>query len=326
MIGAPFHQSRGFQRPIKLYTKGETPTTERTPATVVSDQTPATSSSDRTPAVFFDHKHASEYVPLSFSEHPVRCSDYSPSHYYEPYYNEIMPPEALPHRSASLIDNNRHQPRNRVLDMINEHGSDSSGVYSETRSVLDGHSPNMCGHSAQTSNSEKCELCLNKVIEATANTDSQEPETFDSQTSATVSCLEETVRCSEADKSEMGCTSVTGFEHIAETNQLPSSSVCTKLSVSTVTVSETSVCNETRVLSESDDVQESAANTQTIIDDDTIETSVTDETLILSQETLVCTQSSTFADDEMTESSKSGSIQETSKNTEETAAVEETCE
>ncbi|KAL1137773.1 hypothetical protein AAG570_009469 [Ranatra chinensis] len=32
VIGAPLHQSRGFQRPIKVFTKGETPLSSRTPA------------------------------------------------------------------------------------------------------------------------------------------------------------------------------------------------------------------------------------------------------------------------------------------------------
>lgn len=313
MIGAPFHQSRGFQRPIKLFTKGETPTTERTPATVVSDQTPATSSSDRTPAVFFDHKHASEYVPLSFSEQPVRGSDYSPSHYYEPDYNEIMPSEALAHRPASLIDNHRHQPRNRVQDMLIEHGSDSSGVYSETPSVLDEHSPNMCNHGVQTGNSEKSELCLNQVIEVSASADSQEPETVNSQNCATVSGLEEIA--TETCESEVHGTSVTTFVHTDEASQESSVSACAQLSGSTVTIAEISQndkpqqqaleCTQT-VLPESDDKQESAPNIQVTTDNGTVEPSTSNETQILSQETVVCTQSSEFADDEMTESSKSG--------------------
>lgn len=304
VIGAPFHQSRGFQRPIKLYTKGETPTTERTPATVVSDQTPATSSSDRTPAVFFDHKHASEYIPLTFSEHvPVRGSDYSPSHYYEPDYNEIMPPEALAHRPASLIDNHRHQPRNRLQDILNEHGSDSSGVYSETPSVLDGHSPNNCNHSVQIGNSEKCELCLNKITETSVDADSQEPERIDSHNSATVSGLEDMSRCTET---EVHNTSVITLEHVNETNQISS----THLAVSTITVAEmsqndkhqqqmlkysnVSVGNESIILSENYDIQESTSNIQTITLNDTMGTSTSDET----QESPVCTQSSTFVDDE----------------------------
>lgn len=316
VIGAPFHQSRGFQRPIKLFTKGETPTTERTPATVVSDQTPATSSSDRTPAVFFDHKHACEYVPLTFSEHlPVRGSDYSPSQYYETDYSEIMPPEALAHRPASLIDNHRHQPRSRSEEMT-EH---VSGVNSQATSELNEHSLKKCVHSVRTGNSEKCELCLNKVAEASANADTQEPATVDSQNSATVSGLEETSKSTE-------------------TSQVLSTSTCSQLSTSAATITEASQNNEVQQssveMSKRDELQQTLVDTQTSADDEMIlmpksdgmqdsQTSVDDESVETSKndETLICTQLSEFADDEKTGSSKSGDI-----NIQKTAVLEESCE
>lgn len=320
VIGAPFHQSRGFQRPIKLFTKGETPTTERTPATVVSDQTPATSSSDRTPAVFFDHKHASEYVPLTFSEHlPVRGSDYSPSHYYETDYSEIMPPEALAHRPASLVYNHRYQPRSRAQEVMLEHACDSSGVYSQASSEHNEHSLKKCVHSVRTGSSEKCELCLNKVAEESANDDTQEPATVDSQNSAAV--------CRN--------TGLQETSNSTETSQAMSTSTCSQLSASAATVTEASQNDEVQQssveMSKSDELQQALVDTQSSADvemtakpsRDGVQDSAPNSQTSVSDETLICTQSSAFADDKMTESSKSGdNINAAQK----TAVLEESCE